>query len=139
MIDSQPPTLFICDSAKLIGRLIPCKSSPPATSEPVAWLRELLSGLRQGLDAIYGEPLQGLFLYGSMARGDDRAGADVDVLIVLDEVPHYFEELERTAALVSDLSLAYDVTVSRTLISIDRWDHGDEPFLTTVRQDAIAA
>ena len=39
------------------------------------------------------------FLYGSMARGDDRVGSDVDVLIVLDEVAHYFEELERTVTI----------------------------------------
>jgi predicted nucleotidyltransferase len=74
-----------------------------------------------------------------MARGADRAGSDVDVLIVLDEVPYYFEELEHTAQLVSDLSLAHDVPVSRTLISVDQWENGDEPFLITVRWDAIAA
>jgi len=109
------------------------------TRQPVAWLRDLLSSLRKGLESTYGRRFRGLFLYGSMARGDDRVGSDVDVLIVLDEVPHYFEELERTAQLVSDLSLAHDVTVSRTLMSVDQWEHGDEPFLTTVRRDAIAA
>lgn len=104
-----------------------------------AWLQELLSKLRAGLETVYGQRLQGLFLYGSMARGDDQAGSDVDVLIVLNEVSHYFEELERTAQLISDLSLAYDVTVSRTLMSVERWRDGEEPFLTTVRQDATAA
>jgi predicted nucleotidyltransferase len=113
--------------------------TPSDTRQPVTWLQDLLSSLREGLEATYGSRLRGLFLYGSMARGDDRVGSDVDVLIVLDEVPHYFAELERTAQLVSDLSLAYDVTVSRTLMSIEQWEHGDEPFLTTVRQDAIAA
>lgn len=106
---------------------------------PRAWLRNLLSELRSGLEATYGHRLQGLFLYGSMARGDEQAGSDVDVLIVLDEVPHYFQELERTAQLVSDLSLAYDVTISRTLMSAERWRDGDEPFLSTIRQDATAA
>lgn len=103
------------------------------------WLRELLSSLRIGLESTYGDRLRGLYLYGSMARGDNDIDSDVDVLIVLDEVPHYYQELERTAQLVSDLSLEYDVTVSRTLVSVNHWEHGDEPFLTTVRQDAIAA
>lgn len=106
---------------------------------PRAWLQDLLAQLRAGLESTYGPRLQGLFLFGSMARGDDQAGSDVDVLIVLDEIPHYFEELERTARLVSDLSLTYDVTISRTLMSAERWRDGDEPFLTTVRQDAKAA
>jgi predicted nucleotidyltransferase len=113
--------------------------TPTDAPLPRAWLHELLSKLRAGLESTYGQRLQGLFLYGSMARGDEQAGSDVDVLIVLDEVPHYFEELERTAQLVSDLSLAYDVTISRTLMSANRWRDGDEPFLTTIRQDATAA
>jgi predicted nucleotidyltransferase len=112
--------------------------APSDTRQPVAWLRELLSSLREGLESTYDHRLRGLFLYGSMARGDDRAGSNVDVLIVLDEVPHYYGELERTAQLASDLSLAYDVTVSRTLMSVDQWEHGDEPFLTRVRRDVIA-
>jgi predicted nucleotidyltransferase len=103
------------------------------------WLRELLSELRRGLEASYGERLQGLYLYGSRARGEAQAESDVDVLIVLDEVDHYFAELERTAELVSALSLRYDVNISRILISSSQWREGDEPFLLTVRQDAVAA
>jgi predicted nucleotidyltransferase len=103
------------------------------------WLGDLLSELRRGLEASYGKRLQGLYLYGSRARGEAQADSDVDVLIVLDEIEHYFAELERTAELVSELSLRYDVNISRILISSSRWREDDEPFLLTVRQDAVAA
>lgn len=103
------------------------------------WLRQLLAELRQGLEEAYGKRLQGLYVYGSRARGDSQPDSDVDVLIVLDAIEHYYGELERTADLVSELSLRYDVNVSRMLVSANQWRTGDEPFLLTARQDAIAA
>jgi predicted nucleotidyltransferase len=109
------------------------------TRQMDGWLKELLSELRQGLEELYGVRLKGFYLYGSRSRGEAQPESDVDVLIVLDEIEHYYGELERTAEVVSDLSLRYDVTVSRVLISESQWDEGDEPFLLTVRQDAVAA
>ena len=103
------------------------------------WLRELLAELRRGLEELYGERLKGVYLYGSRARGEAEADSDVDVLIVLDEVYHYCGELDRTAELVSDLSLRYDVSISRVVQSASQWQEGEGPFLVTVREDAIAA
>jgi predicted nucleotidyltransferase len=103
------------------------------------WLKELLSELRRGLEESYGERLRGLYLYGSRARGESKPDSDVDVLVVLDDIRHYYRDLEQTAELVSELSLRYDVNISRILVSASQWTDGDEPFLLTVRQDAIAA
>lgn len=103
------------------------------------WLRGLLADIKRGLEAVYGDRLQGVFLYGSRARGEAEPESDVDILIVLDEIGHYHGELERTARLVSELSLRYDVSISRVLLSASQWQNGDEPFLLTARKDAIAA
>jgi hypothetical protein len=46
---------------------------------------------KSGLAAIYGERLRG-----------------VDVLVVLDEVPRYGAEVDRTGELIANLSLAYE-------------------------------
>ncbi|MBM4275342.1 MAG: nucleotidyltransferase domain-containing protein [Deltaproteobacteria bacterium] len=40
-----------------------------------------LDELRKYLIELYGEKLEGIYLYGSYARGDYRADSDVDVLI----------------------------------------------------------
>ncbi len=54
-----------------------------------SWLRKLLDELKLGLERLYGGCLCGVYLFGSYARGEEDAGSDVDVLIVLDEVNHY--------------------------------------------------
>jgi len=103
------------------------------------WLRELLREMRRELTAIYGDRLVGLFLFGSRARGETAPDSDVDVLIVLDEVGHYYGELQQTAELISSLSLRHDISISRIFVPEAEWQRGESPFLLTVREDAIAA
>jgi predicted nucleotidyltransferase len=103
------------------------------------WLRELLAEMKQGLGRLYGDRLKGVYLYGSRARGEAQPDSDVDILVVLDEIDHYYGELERTAALVSSLSLRYDVSISRMFLPASEWRQGEGPFLLTVREDAVAA
>ncbi len=103
------------------------------------WLRQLLDKIKLGLRSLYGDRLRDVYLFGSYARGEADAESDVDVLVVLDEVAHYFGETERTSGLVSSLSLAYDVSVSCVFMSAADWRQTDSPFLLTVRSDAVAA
>ena len=62
--------------------------------------------LRNKLKVLYGRRLKGVYLYGSHARGHASRESDLDVLIVLDEIPHYSLEVSRTSALISSLSLS---------------------------------
>jgi len=56
----------------------------------------------------------------------------------LDEVKDYGQEIERTGYLISDLSLEYEVSVSRVFASASSWRHRDSPFLSKVREQARA-
>jgi predicted nucleotidyltransferase len=100
---------------------------------------ELLVRLRRGLEHLYGERLAGVYLFGSFARGEATPESDVDILIVLDEVKDYGQEIERTGHLISDLSLDYEVSISRFFVSSAAWQHRDSPFLSNVREQARAA
>jgi len=106
---------------------------------PETKIEELLAKLRRGLEHLYGERLAGIYLFGSFARGEATPDSDVDILIVLDEVTDYGQEIEHTGYLVSELSLDYDVSISRVFVSSSAWRHRDSPFLANVREQARAA
>lgn len=99
----------------------------------------ILSDLQTGLRSMYGDRLRGVYLFGSYARGEQDEESDLDVLIVLDAVDHYASEIERTGELVSGLSLAYGVSISRVFVSESAWRTGQSVFLANVRDEAIAA
>jgi predicted nucleotidyltransferase len=106
----------------------------------VGWTaEETLLKLKTGLAQIYGARLKGLYLYGSYARGDARPDSDLDVLIVLDSIPSYADEVERTSELVARISLDSEISVSRVFVSEAAWRSHASPFLANVREEAIAA
>ena len=102
-------------------------------------IKKLLAELKQGLSKIYGDRLKAVYLFGSYARGDYHKGSDLDVMIVLDTYKSYWDELVCSAELASDLSLEYDVTVSRMIMTEEQWKKGDLPVLVNVRAEGVLA
>jgi predicted nucleotidyltransferase len=102
-------------------------------------IRMLLGDLRRGLEGLYGGRLRGLYLFGSFARGESDADSDVDVLIVLEEVSRYGEEVARTSELIGGLALRHGQSISRIFISENDWLLAKSGFLANVRSEAVAA
>jgi predicted nucleotidyltransferase len=102
-------------------------------------IKKLLKDLKKGLVPIYGNRLKGLYLYGSYARGDYRSGSDVDVMILLNDYQSYWEELRRSTELASDVSLKYNVTVSRLIMKEIQWKKSDMPVLRNIRREGVLA
>jgi len=102
-------------------------------------VKTLLNELRTGLQALYGDRLKGLYLYGSYARGEADPESDLDVLVVLDGYDRYSAEIERTSQLGARLSLEYGVSISKVFMTETKWLQGDTPFLANVREEALAA
>jgi predicted nucleotidyltransferase len=100
-------------------------------------LRDVLSNLRIGLSEILKDRLEGIYLYGSQARGEARIGSDIDVIIVLDGDFEYGEMLDQTIDLVADLSLEFDVVISRAFVSKERYQNEMSPFYMNVRREAV--
>lgn len=95
--------------------------------------------LKQGLLEIYGEKLKGVYLYGSYARGDYRTGSDVDVMILLSDFENYWKELNHSSQLTSDISLKYDVTVSRLLLKEIQWqtEKNERPIIYNIQKEGL--
>ena len=77
----------------------------------------VLAEFRNGLQEIYGDRLERVVLFGSRAQGTAAEGSDVDVLIVLDRCGSPTLEIKRTSNLAYDLSLKYNVVISRVFVS----------------------
>ena len=99
----------------------------------------LLRDLRLGLEDKYHSRLTGFYLYGSYARGEQDNESDLDVLIILDHVDHYTNEIEQTSHLIAALSLKYGVSISRVFISQRDWSDRRTSFLSIASQEAIPA
>jgi predicted nucleotidyltransferase len=105
----------------------------------IGTVRSLLTELKRGMEALYGERLNAVYLYGSHARGDQERASDVDVLVVLGHIDSYGAEIDLTSELVSSLSLQYDLSISRVFVSEEAWLGSQSAFFSNVREEAVAA
>ena len=109
------------------------------TTRSLPEVRTILAELRQGLELLYGDRLDGVYLFGSYARGEAEPESDVDVLIVLDEVTDYAGEVDRTGRLASEVSLRHGLSLSRVFLSRRAWTESTDFFVRNVRQEGIPA
>jgi predicted nucleotidyltransferase len=100
-------------------------------------LERLLPVLRQGLTDSLGVRLDRVILFGSRARGDAGPAADVDVLVVVKDEPDCGDLIRRTSQLIGELSLGFDVVISRAFVSRERFENEHSPFLINIRREGV--
>ncbi len=97
----------------------------------------ILAELRRRFEALYGERLVQMILFGSQVRGDAEPGSDIDVLVVLKDPVHPGDEIDRTIDIVTELSLQHAEVISCVFIGENRFMHRHGPLLRNVRREGI--
>jgi len=98
-------------------------------------IKKLLKELKTGLTRVYGGQLDAVYLYGSYARGDNREGSDLDVLVVLIDFQRRAAEIRRISELIGDLSLDFEITVSPLFMRESEWNSDKFPLLRNVKKE----
>jgi uncharacterized protein len=99
----------------------------------------LLKAIRSALERVYGRRLRGILLYGSEARGEARADSDIDLLVLLDRVSEYSEEVRRCLDALYPLSLEMGRSISPKPVDARQYESFDCPLYRQVRREGIPA
>jgi predicted nucleotidyltransferase/DNA-binding transcriptional ArsR family regulator len=127
---AEPPSQAIAEA--------PDVAATVPTSPPDELGLTIAARLAARIRPSYGSRLLGIFLYGARARGEARPDSNVDVLLVLDHVDRYCDELGLTSAACADLSQEESLVVSRVFVSETAWRNRADGQLPAIRKEAVA-
>jgi predicted nucleotidyltransferase len=99
---------------------------------------EIAAKVRKELEKIYGERLRGVLLFGSAARDKLDEDSDIDIAIILDEIPDRFAEREWTGDLGSEIGLEYNMLVSFFFVPQCDYEQGKYATYRAIKREGIA-
>jgi predicted nucleotidyltransferase len=100
-------------------------------------IKPILDELKRAFEAIYGDRLVKLVLFGSQARGDAEPGSDIDVLVVLRGPVNCCEEIKRTSEANADMCLEHAVVIQRVFVSDEQFDAGERSLFRNIRKEGV--
>ena len=101
-------------------------------------LNLIIKEYRSRLVETLGDELHSIVLYGSQARKEAVEGSDIDVLCVMNSPFRYGELINITSQATAEVSLKYDVVISRVFVKRDIYESRCSPFLMNVHKEQLA-
>lgn len=100
-------------------------------------LQEVFAKIVPGFRDIFGNTLEQIILYGSVARGTQTDGSDVDIAVIVRK--HTEDMHDKMIDLTVDLELEYNKVLSVVLIDYDNFKEWETvlPFYQNVKKDGI--
>lgn len=99
--------------------------------------QELLSGIREVVDAI--EPGAQILLFGSRARGEGDEESDWDLLILVDG-PVNDERADRIRHALYEIEWEHGIALSPFVLNVEDWENPRSratPFYARVREEGV--
>ena len=100
-------------------------------------IKTILNELKRELQALYGDRLVKLILFGSHARGEANPDSDIDLLAVLKSPVSQVQEISYMSELCVKILLDYNELVSIIPMSEDRFNAKTVSLLRNIQREEI--
>ena len=100
-------------------------------------IESLLRDLRTRLEALYGDRLHAVVLYGSYARGEESPESDVDVMVVLEDEVDPWREIRRMSEPGLEVELEYEEMVTLYPVSQEDFERQSCSVLADAHREGI--
>ena len=101
-------------------------------------IESLLRDLRARLEALYGDRLHAVVLYGSYARGEESPESDVDVMVVLEDEVDPWREIRRMSEPGLEVELEYEEMVTLYPVSQEDFERQSRSVLTNAHREGVS-
>jgi predicted nucleotidyltransferase len=101
--------------------------------------KSVIQGCKNALESHYRSQFRGLFLYGSVARGEEDKPSDIDLLVLLSKPFDYFDELRKIIEILYPVQLKSEHLISAKPVAADEFDSGMIHLYRMAKREGMAA
>ena len=94
---------------------------------------------KKRLEEVYKDNLKEVILFGSAARGEFTGESDIDVLVILDNITNYEEELNKVFNVQREIERRYEdkIIISAVLATQGDYDSRLDPLYLNVKKEGV--
>ncbi len=98
---------------------------------------ELLNRIKERLEDVYGDRLQGIVLYGSEARGEAEPDSDIDLLVLLKGPVQFGKDLRTNIDVLYDLQLEVIRPIHVMPVDVEAFRAGEYALYRNAKREGI--